>query len=77
MNRAESYNATSGAESIYMADITFKFIKDPIYYENEIRVYSREIEMNSNVSKEYDMERRYMLWETQRLYEVALSNYRR
>lgn len=75
LNYAESFQTTSGAEWIYMDEITYNYINDPIYYKNEIKAYSQEIQMNSNVSKEYDIERKYMLWKSQRLYDIALANY--
>ncbi len=48
----------------------------PEYYRNEINAYSAEIKLNPSVSEKYNLERSYMLWRQQTLYDYSLKHYK-
>ena len=48
----------------------------PEYYKNEINAYSAEIRLNPSVSEKYALERLYMLWKQEVLYNYSLKYYK-
>ena len=48
----------------------------PEYYKNEINAYSAEICLNPSVSEKYALERLYMLWKQEALYNYSLKYYK-
>ncbi len=48
----------------------------PEYYKNEINAYSAEIRLNPSVSEKYVLERLYMLWKQETLYNYSLKHYK-
>ena len=48
----------------------------PEYYKNEINAYSAEIRLNPSVSEKYVLERLYMLWRQETLYDYSLKHYK-
>ena len=45
-------------------------------YKNEINAYSAEIRLNPSVSGKYVLERLYMLWKQETLYNYSLKYYK-
>ena len=48
----------------------------PEYYKNEINAYKAEIGLNPSVSEKYVLERLYMLWKQETLYDYSLKHYK-
>ena len=48
----------------------------PEYYKNEVNAYSAEIRLNPSVSEKYVLERLYMLWRQETLYDYSLKHYK-
>ena len=48
----------------------------PEYYKNEVNAYSAEIRLNPSVSEKYALERLYMLWKQEALYNYSLKYYK-
>ena len=48
----------------------------PEYYKNEVNAYSAEIRLNPSVSENYALERLYMLWKQEALYNYSLKYYK-
>ena len=48
----------------------------PEYYKNEVNAYSAEIRLNPSVSEKYALERLYMLWKQETLYDYSLKHYK-
>lgn len=61
----------------YDYEISVRTILDPVYYENEIRAYQAEIDVNKDVTPEYDAERQYMLWKHKQAYSLSKKYYNR
>lgn len=53
-------------------------LKTPVYYENEIATYTKEIQIvpDSYVSPEYSLERKYKLWKYELLLEASRAYYK-
>ena len=58
----------------YEAKITILLC--PEYYKNEINAYKAEIGLNPSVSEKYVLERLYMLWKQETLYDYSLKHYK-
>ncbi len=58
----------------YEAKITV--LRCPEYYMNEINAYNAEMRLNPSVSEKYSLERLYMLWKQQTLYNYSLKHYK-
>ena len=48
----------------------------PEYYKNEINAYKAEIGLNPSVSEKYVLERLYMQWKQETLYNYSLKHYK-
>lgn len=59
----------------YKNSCTYTRVMDPVYYENEISVYEKEIAMFPNVSSAYQTERQYALWQAKELLKLAQKYY--
>ena len=57
-----------------MAKITV--LRCPEYYMNEINAYNAEIRLNPSVSEKYSLERLFVLWVQQTLYNYSLKHYK-
>ena len=74
----ENYNEpykTEAINSAYDGFITIYEIGTPTYYENEIKAYENEINIMTNVSSYYQMERKFMLWRHKEAYKISLQKY--
>ena len=57
-------------------DAKIEYLFCPEYYKNEINTYDAEMRMIPSVSKKYNLERSFMLWKQDALYNYSLQHYK-